>query len=372
MLGGGKRLRPAFAYWGYRGAGGVDSDAGGRGRLRAGAGAGQRADPRRPDGPLRHPARRAGRAPAVRRPAHRGGLARRRGGVRRQRRDPARRPGLVWSDELLHTGRAWTWPTWPGPGRSSTRCAPRSPSGSTWTCTTQATGDTSVERAGKVARYKSAKYTVERPLLLGAALAGAARDAGPGVLGVRPAAGRGVPAARRRARRLRRPGADRQAGRRRPARGQAHLPGRGRVRRRADRPSRPSWTGGWATRPWTTPAWPGCATIISASGALARTEERIADAHRPALSALAAAKIEPEARTVLEHLAEAATHRSVSPGLRRGPDQLVFDRSRSCAEPRSPHRRPASAAPPGGPSHTQIDRLSSTSANPNTRSSTGA
>ena len=24
--GGGKRLRPAFAYWGYRGAGGVDSD----------------------------------------------------------------------------------------------------------------------------------------------------------------------------------------------------------------------------------------------------------------------------------------------------------------------------------------------------------
>ena len=42
---------------------------------------------------------------------------------------------------------------------------------------TQATGDTSLERAGKVARFKSAKYTVERPLLLGAALA----DAGPEV-----------------------------------------------------------------------------------------------------------------------------------------------------------------------------------------------
>ena len=27
MLTGGKRLRPAFAYWGYRGAGGADSDA---------------------------------------------------------------------------------------------------------------------------------------------------------------------------------------------------------------------------------------------------------------------------------------------------------------------------------------------------------
>src|SRR5690554_2422092 len=26
VLGGGKRLRPAFAYWGYRGAGGLDCD----------------------------------------------------------------------------------------------------------------------------------------------------------------------------------------------------------------------------------------------------------------------------------------------------------------------------------------------------------
>ena len=39
--------------------------------------------------------------------------------------------------------------------------------------TAEAAADTSLERAGKVARYKSAKYTVERPLLLGAALAGA-------------------------------------------------------------------------------------------------------------------------------------------------------------------------------------------------------
>jgi geranylgeranyl diphosphate synthase type I len=37
----------------------------------------------------------------------------------------------------------------------------------------QATADTSVGRASTVARYKSAKYTVERPLLLGAALANA-------------------------------------------------------------------------------------------------------------------------------------------------------------------------------------------------------
>lgn len=38
---------------------------------------------------------------------------------------------------------------------------------------TQATGETSVQRAAKVAMFKSAKYTVERPLLLGAALADA-------------------------------------------------------------------------------------------------------------------------------------------------------------------------------------------------------
>ena len=50
-------------------------------------------------------------------------------------------------------------------------------------------------------------------------------------------------------------------------------------------------------------------SIISASGALARTEERITALTGSALSALAAAKIEPEARTVLEQLARAATHR---------------------------------------------------------------
>jgi geranylgeranyl diphosphate synthase type I len=40
----------------------------------------------------------------------------------------------------------------------------------------QARGDITVERALRVARYKSAKYTVERPLHLGAAIAGAGDD----------------------------------------------------------------------------------------------------------------------------------------------------------------------------------------------------
>ncbi len=53
----------------------------------------------------------------------------------------------------------------------------------------QARGGGSVERALRVARYKSAKYTIERPLHLGAALAGAGRGAVlDGLLRLRPAA----------------------------------------------------------------------------------------------------------------------------------------------------------------------------------------
>ena len=83
------------------------------------------------------------------------------------------------------------------------------------------TEDDAVESARTVIRYKSAKYTIEHPLLLGGTLAGAPRLAAGRLLRLRPAAGRGVPAARRPARRVRRPVGDRQARRRRPARGQA-------------------------------------------------------------------------------------------------------------------------------------------------------
>src|SRR6185369_3047056 len=79
---------------------------------------------------------------------------------------------LDWSDELLH-----------GSGLDLADLARARPifdemrtevtAGQYLDVLTQAVGDTSVERAGKVARYKSAKYTVERPLLIGAALTGA-------------------------------------------------------------------------------------------------------------------------------------------------------------------------------------------------------
>ncbi|GAA4581040.1 polyprenyl synthetase family protein [Micromonospora coerulea] len=172
VLGGGKRLRPAFAYWGYRGAGGVDSDQvvttlAALEFVQASAlihdDLMDRSDTRRGE-PAMHR-----RFAARHRSAGWGG-------------DPdgfgdaaAILLGdlcLVWSDELLHSAGL--------DPRTVARARPvfdemrtEVTVGQYLDVLTQATGDTSLERAGKVARYKSAKYTVERPLLLGAALADA-------------------------------------------------------------------------------------------------------------------------------------------------------------------------------------------------------
>ena len=176
---------------------------------------------------------------------------------------------------------------------------------------TQATGDTSVERAGKVARYKSAKYTVERPLLLGAALAGAPAALSARLLGVRAAARRGVPAARRRARRLRRPGADRQAGRRRPARGQAHLPGGGGAGARRRRPTAALLHAGLGDPDLDAAGVARLREIITDTGALARTEQRITTLTDAALDR--AGRRRPGRRgrpALLADLAIAATRRA--------------------------------------------------------------
>ncbi|MBQ1071222.1 polyprenyl synthetase family protein [Micromonospora sp. D75] len=172
VLGGGKRLRPAFGYWGYRGAGGVDSD-----QVVAALAALEfvqasalihddlmdRSDTRRGE-------------PAV----HRRFAARHRaagwGGDADAFGDSAAillgDLCLVWSDELLHSSGL--------PPATVARARPvfdemrtEVTVGQYLDVLTQATADTSLDRAAKVARYKSAKYTVERPLLLGAALAGA-------------------------------------------------------------------------------------------------------------------------------------------------------------------------------------------------------
>jgi geranylgeranyl diphosphate synthase type I len=215
---------------------------------------------------------------------------------------------LVWSDELLHAG-----------GLDPVTIARARPVfddmrtevtvGQYLDVLTQATGDTSVERAGKVARYKSAKYTIERPLLLGAAIAGAPealsraysayglplgeafqlRDDVLGVFGDPAQTGKPAGDDLREGKRtyliaVAYETAD-QAGRAALDRllGDADLDGDGVARLRA---------------------------VIVESGAARRTEDRIASLTETALSALREADIDAEARDVLEDLAVAATRRA--------------------------------------------------------------
>ncbi|SCG59438.1 geranylgeranyl diphosphate synthase, type I [Micromonospora zamorensis] len=308
VLGGGKRLRPAFAYWGFRGAGGVDGD-----QVVTALAALEfvqasalihddlmdRSDTRRGE-------------PAV----HRRFAARHRqsgwGGDPDGFGDAAALLlgdlCLVWSDELLHSSGldlqalARARPVFDEMRTEVTV-------GQYLDVLTQATGDTSVERASKVARYKSAKYTVERPLLLGAALADATADVRTAysayglplgeafqlrddVLGVfgDPAL-TGKPA-----------GDDLREGKRTflvAAAGEAtDDAGRELLFSRLGDPELDEQ---------------GVARLhelITASGALARTEQRIVTLTDAALAALTAVDLDTEARQALVDLAIAATRRA--------------------------------------------------------------
>lgn len=167
VLSGGKRVRPVLCYWGWRGAGGRDSD------LIISAGAAlelchagllihddimdgsllRRGHPtlhRRLDRPGRMGAEPFGRSAAI----LLGVLA------------------LAWADELLVTSGA-------DPGRL--RAAYRSfaamrtevISGQYLDIIAQVSDGADLDQALTVVRYKTAKYTVERPLQIGGALAGA-------------------------------------------------------------------------------------------------------------------------------------------------------------------------------------------------------
>lgn len=175
ILGGGKRLRPAFAYWGYRGAGGPDRDA-----VVAAVAALElvQASALIHDDVMDGSDLRRGE-PAV----HRRFTATHR--AEGWRGDPGRFGTaaaillgdlcLIWSDELLGTAGAELGAL----ERARAvfhRMRTEVTAGQYLDMHTQATGDTTMERASKVARFKSAKYTVEHPLLLGAALAGAGTD----------------------------------------------------------------------------------------------------------------------------------------------------------------------------------------------------
>ena len=75
----------------------------------------------------------------------------------------------------------------------------------------EASGAESIASAMNVNTYKTASYTVSRPLQFGAAAAADRPDVHDALPGGRHRPGRGLPAARRRAGRVRRSGGDRQA-----------------------------------------------------------------------------------------------------------------------------------------------------------------
>ena len=175
ILSGGKRLRPAFAYWGWRAAGGTDSDV-----IVSAATALEllQACALIHDDVMDGSDSRRGQPSVHRRFAtlHRGsgwlGSAESFGaGAAILLGDLT----LAWADELLFTSGL--------PTESLIRAKPvydrmrtELMAGQYLDLLEQARGGGSVERALRVARYKAAKYTVEGPLHLGAAMAGADPD----------------------------------------------------------------------------------------------------------------------------------------------------------------------------------------------------
>jgi geranylgeranyl diphosphate synthase type I len=173
LLDGGKRIRPAFCFWGWRGAGGADTE-----EIVAAASCLEllhgcalvhddvmdRSDTRR------------GRPAVHRRFAalHRGESWR--GDAETFGTSAAILLGdlyLVWADQLLSESGL--------PDDALRRAQPvynemrvELMAGQYLDLLEQALGGRDIDRALRVARYKAAKYTIERPLHLGAVLAGAA------------------------------------------------------------------------------------------------------------------------------------------------------------------------------------------------------
>jgi geranylgeranyl diphosphate synthase type I len=171
LVSGGKRLRPAFAYWGWRGAGGDDHDE----IIRAVTSLELlQACALIHDDVMDGSDTRRGQPSAHRRFAalHRGHTWL--GSAESFGTGAAILVGdlcLSWSDELLFTSGL--------PGAAVLRAKPvfdemrtELMSGQYLDLLEQVMGGGSLERARRVIRFKSAKYTVERPLHLGGALAG--------------------------------------------------------------------------------------------------------------------------------------------------------------------------------------------------------
>ncbi|MEV4512867.1 polyprenyl synthetase family protein [Dactylosporangium sp. NPDC049525] len=309
VLQGGKRLRPAFAYWGYRGARGKDRDDDAVVATVAALELVQ-ASALIHDDVMDGSETRRGEPAVHRRFAKLHAEAGWRGDPAGFGTAAAILLGdlcLVWSDEMLHASGldphtlARARPVFDEMRTEVTI-------GQYLDVQTQATGDTSTARASLVARFKSAKYTIEQPLLLGAAIAGASqtlakaysgyglplgeafqlRDDVLGVFG--DPAVTGKPA-----------GDDLREGKRTYLVAAA-LENGGDRRLFDELLGNPGLDAGGVAR---------LREAIEGSGALARTEQRIEHLTAEALTALDGAQITAEAREVLTGLAQAATQRTV-------------------------------------------------------------
>jgi geranylgeranyl diphosphate synthase type I len=308
VIGGGKRLRPAFAYWGFRGAGGVDSD-----QVVAAFSALEfvQASALIHDDVMDASATRRGEPAVHRRFSTWHTESDWSGDAETFGAGAAILLGdlcLSWSDELLRCAGLDV--------AAQLRARPvfdlmrtEVIAGQYLDLHAQASRDTSLRRASTVAQYKSAKYTVERPLLLGAAVA----DAGPGifdaysgyglpvgeafqlrddVLGVfgDPAA-TGKPA-----------GDDLREGKRTYLVAAAF--------ETAEPTAAAALTAGLGDRGLDENGVSRLRHIIVSTGALARTEQRIADLTDAGLAALRHAELADGAAPMLTDLALAATRRT--------------------------------------------------------------
>ncbi len=307
VLGGGKRLRPAFAYWGYRGAGAPDTD-----ELIAAVATLElvQASALIHDDLMDDSDTRRGEPSVHKRfeTLHARNLWHGRG--QRYGHAVALLLGdlcLVWSDELLR--RSGFDPVAVDRARATFDVMRTDVMlGQYLDVLAQATAETSASRASLIAKYKSAKYTVEHPLLFGAALAGALpslcdaysafglplgeafqlRDDLLGVFG--DPAETGKPA-----------GDDLREGKRTflvLSAFEAATPAERDLL--AKSLGDPNLDAADVAR---------LREVIVQSGALSRTETRIAALTEAALSALDSAPIEAEAATALRELAEAAVYR---------------------------------------------------------------
>ncbi|WP_018353507.1 polyprenyl synthetase family protein [Longispora albida] len=309
VLGGGKRMRPAFAYWGFRGAGGTDTD-----EVVACLSALElvQASALIHDDVMDSSDTRRGLPAVHRRFATLHSAEGWAGDPESFGQSAAILLGdlcLSWSDEMFD-----------GSGADPVAVARARPlfdemrtevtAGQYLDVLAVATRDTSLERASKIAVYKSAKYTVERPILIGGALAGAPaslmasysayglplgeafqlRDDVLGVFG--DPAVTGKPA-----------GDDLREGKRTYLVAAAMAAGSA-----AEREAVSTLLGDPGLDE---PGIDRLREIIVSTGALAAAEARIAELTAAAYAALEAAEVADDARKVLASLVEAATRRTV-------------------------------------------------------------